>query len=307
MFVNIIKKLTVKVEIWISCQITKNDSCYNFKNLPSQEHSMKSHFKFILSASALALTLGMVGCGESNNASTQTASELAPATDNLPVLQVVTDGESPPMTFTDENHEPKGIDIDIIRAIGESQGFKVEVHFDLFNNLFSGIDSGKYQIAISSLSLTPERASKYGHSDSYLQNPALILHNQANLTDINELKNLRVASTKGTIYTSMIEELQPARHRVTNTNFQGYQELLQGHVDAVMADKYILEYMAVRHDQKKFNSFEYRIGDGSSANMVIYTKKGDQELIDKLNKGIAELKQSGKMDTIVQSYMGSAK
>lgn len=265
------------------------------------EDNMKSHFKLIMSASTLVLTLGMTGCGE--DTTTTATPPSTPPTDSLPVLQVVTDGESPPMTFVDGDNQPKGIDIDVIRAIGASQGFKVEVHFDLFNNIFSGIESGKYHLAISSLSLTPERASKYGHSDTYLHNPSIIMHNQASMKDINELKNLRVATTKGTIYTPIAQELKPSKHHVTDTNFQNYQGILQGHYDATMGDKYVLEYMLARHPHKQLYTLEHRIGDGSSANMVIYAKKGNQELIDKLNKGISQLKQSGKIDSIVKSYL----
>lgn len=266
---------------------------------------MISKVKSIIGISTLMLTFGIVGCGNDSNTTAQTTPTNPPA-DNTPVLKVVTDGESPPMTFVDEHNEPKGIDIDVIRAIGTSQGFKVEVHRDLFANIFSGLESGKYHLAISSLSLTPERASKYGHSDTYLHNPAIIMHNQNHLNDINALKNLRVATTKGTIYTPIIEELQPAKHRTTNTNFQSYQELLRDNVDALMGDKYIFEYLLARHPHKTLHSFEHKIGDGSSANMVIYTKKDNQELIDKLNKGISELKKAGKIDSIVQNYLSKA-
>lgn len=256
--------------------------------------------------STLMLTLGMTGCG--NDSTTQTtATPSTPPPTNLPVLQVVTDGESPPMTFLDERREPQGIDIDVIRAIGKSQGFQVEIHIDLFDNLLSGIESGKYDLAISSLSLTQERASKYGHSKTYLHNPGIIMHSRKNLNSIDGLKDLRVATTKGTIYTPIIQELQPAKHRMTQTNFQSYQELLRGNVDALMGDKYIFEYLLARHPDQRLSSFHHKIGDDSSANMVIYTKKDNQELIDKLNKGIDELKKSGKIDTIVQNYMGPAK
>lgn len=254
----------------------------------------------------LSLALGLTACKNDKVEQTQAPSDNASAS-SLPVIKVVTDAESPPMTFMDERGNIQGIDIDVIRAIGESQGFKVEVHRDLFTNIFSGLESGKYQVAISSLSLTPERASKYGYSETYLYNPAIVLHSQApELHDINELKPLRVATPAGTMFESIIKEVNPAQLDTPNTNFQAYQGLLQERFDAIMGDKYILEYMLARHDHKPLNSFEYKIGDGSSANMVIYTQKDNQELIDKLNQGIAQLKQAGKIDGIVQNYVAKS-
>lgn len=270
---------------------------------------MTTAFKSIVGMGALALTLGLAGCGGDKTAeATPTKSDAKPETStpagDLPVIKVVTDGESPPMSFMDERGNPVGIDIDVIRSIGESQGFKVEVHRDIFSNIFSGIENGKYHVAISSLSLTPERASKYGYTDSYLYNPPIIMHNQpANINELHEIKPLRVATTDGTMFTPIAENLKPTKHYINNTNFQNYQGLLQDHVDAIMGDKYVLEYMLARHPHKELNSFEYKIGDGSSANMVIYTRKSNQDLIDKLNKGISELKQSGQIDKIVQHYL----
>lgn len=262
---------------------------------------MKSIFKFFVSAGILTLTLGVVGCGEDKKTAQQAPT---PPADNQLVIRVATDGESPPMSFVDEHGNLQGIDIDIIRAIGESQGFEVDIRRDLFNNIFSGLDVGKYHLAISSLSLTPERADRYSHSDTYLHNPAIIVHTQpTELSHIEALKSLRVATTKGTMFTAIVEELDPAEHRINSTNFQNYQGLLQGNIDAVMGDKYVLEYMMVRHPLKTLKSFEHQIGDGSSAKMVIYGRKNDPELIAKLNKGISELKQSGKMDVIIQKYL----
>lgn len=255
----------------------------------------------------LSLTLGLSACKNDKAEQTQAPDNNA-TTASMPVLKVVTDGESPPMTFVDEHGNPQGIDIDVIRAIGESQGFKVEIHRDLFANIFNGLESGKYQVAISSLSLTEERASKYGHSETYLHNPAIVMHNQApEVNDINQLKSLRMAATTGTMFEPIIKEANPAQFNATNTNFQAYQGLLQERYDAIMGDKYVLEYMLARHPHKTLNSFEYKIGDGSSANMVIYTQKGNQELIDKLNQGINQLKQAGKIDGIVKNYLANAK
>lgn len=255
----------------------------------------------------LSLTLGLSACKNDKTEQTQSSTNNTSAS-SLPTLKVVTDAESPPMTFMDERGNIQGIDIDVIRAIGENQGFNVEIHRDAFVNIFDGLESGKYQVAISSLSLTPERAGKYGHSEAYLYNPAIVMHSQApELQDINELKPLRVATPMGTMFESIIKEVNPAQLDTPNTNFQAYQGLLQERFDAIMGDKYILEYMLARHPHKQLNSFEYKIGDGSSANMVIYTKKDDQELIDKLNQGIAQLKQAGKIDGIVQNYLANSK
>ncbi|WP_066801140.1 substrate-binding periplasmic protein [Moraxella oblonga] len=262
---------------------------------------MKSILKIITWLGVMTLTLGMIGCDNNKEPVQSTPAK------KLPIIRVVTDGESPPMSFVDEHGDLQGIDIDIIRAIGEQQGFDVEISRELFDNMFKGLSSGRHHVAIGSLSLTPERANKYNPTETYLHNPAIVLHNQSSkLNELSQIKPLRVATTKGTMYTDIAENLQPAKHYVTNTNFQNYQGLLLDRFDAILGDKYILEYMLARHPHKPLHSFEYQIGDGSSANMVFYVGKNNQELLDKLNQGIRQLKASGKIDDIVQNYLSKA-
>lgn len=257
--------------------------------------------KFALTAIVCA---GLFGCGGDTQ---PTATESTPATpsqpSDTPVVKVVTSGVLPPLSFLNEEGNLQGIDIDVIQAIGKDQGFNVEIHKETFVNMLPSLESGKYQAVISGLSMSAERASKYGHTDTYLQNPPIVMYRaDKTVTSIDSLKNLRVATMKDTIQEKMVNDIKPTSHDTVATVFQLYQGLAQGKYDAVLQDRYFLEYLSSGHPEVPVKTLTYDTGS-TDAQIVIYTQKGDQALIDKLNKGIANLKQSGEIDNIIKKYI----
>lgn len=261
---------------------------------------------------SFALCAGLFGCTDkptetpvSTESQPTTTSEQIPSNlpSDAPVVRVVTSGVLPPLTFLDERGTLTGIDVDIIHAIGENQGFKVELHKELFVDMLPGLESGKYQAVISGLSPSPERIAKFNPTNAYLQNPSVIMH-QPNLTvtDVASLKPLRVATMKDTTQEKLINELAPASHEAVETVFQLYQGLIQQKYDAVLQDKYFLEHIAANYPDYQMNVVEYD-KTPNAADIVIYTQKGDQELLDKINAGIDNLQQSVEIDRIISKYL----
>lgn len=261
---------------------------------------------------SFALCAGLFGCTDkptetpvSTESQPTTTSEQIPSNlpSDAPVVRVVTSGVLPPLTYLDEKGTLTGIDVDIIHAIGENQGFKVELHKELFVDMLPGLESGKYQAVISGLSPSAERIAKFNPTNAYLQNPSVIMH-QPNLTVTNvaSLKPLRVATMKDTTQEKLINELAPASHEAVETVFQLYQGLIQQKYDAVLQDKYFLEHIAANYPDYQMNVVEYDKAP-HAADIVIYTQKGDQELLDKINAGIDNLQQSGEIDRIISKYL----
>ena len=137
----------------------------------------------------IALSIGLFGCGNSNNATStqESASANTPTVqenkdgfvsslpDTAPVFKVATTGVTPPFSFQDDYGNMQGIDIDSIRAIGEIQGFKVEFYKEPSVELFNTVEAGSRDMALAGISYKP-RDSKYGLSDSYFFNPAALLY-----------------------------------------------------------------------------------------------------------------------------------
>ena len=84
------------------------------------------------------------------------------------VLTVGTNAEFPPFEYVDDNGEPDGFDIALIKAIGEKLGVTVEVENMEFDSLVSSIGS-KIDIAIAGMTVTDERKGSVDFSDPYYE------------------------------------------------------------------------------------------------------------------------------------------
>jgi polar amino acid transport system substrate-binding protein len=71
-------------------------------------------------------------------------------------------GGLPPLAFTaDDNKTPIGVEIDIAHLVASVLGLTPEVQTTSWENLFLGLDSGKYQVGISNIGVSELRKEKY--------------------------------------------------------------------------------------------------------------------------------------------------
>jgi len=82
-------------------------------------------------------------------------------------LVVATDASYQPFEFYDANRQLVGFDIDLMRAIAERAGFTVEFRNQPFDGIIAGLVSGKYDVVISAMTITPERSRQVLFSDPY--------------------------------------------------------------------------------------------------------------------------------------------
>jgi polar amino acid transport system substrate-binding protein len=71
-------------------------------------------------------------------------------------------GGLPPLAFTaDDNKTPIGVEIDIAYLVSSVLGLTPEIQTTSWENLFLGLDSGKYQVGISNIGVSELRKEKY--------------------------------------------------------------------------------------------------------------------------------------------------
>ncbi|MFW6238507.1 MAG: transporter substrate-binding domain-containing protein, partial [Halanaerobiales bacterium] len=79
---------------------------------------------------------------------------------------VGTNATFPPFEYV-EDDEVVGFDIDLIKAIGEHQGFDVEVTDISFDSLIPSLNTGNIDIITAGMTITDERAEQVNFSDPY--------------------------------------------------------------------------------------------------------------------------------------------
>lgn len=230
---------------------------------------------------------------------------ISPLPDSAPTLKVATWGYDAPFNFRDEYGNAIGIDIDVIRAIGEEEGFKVEFYFEPFERLFGLVDTGRYDLTISNIAYRPERANLYGLSKPYVYNPLAIAQKKGEpiINNIYALAGKRVAVVSGTSSQDLVTAAVGAKAIYpTSSDYLSMEAVLQGHADVIVTD--LANFKAVTKD---YPEYQWQITpiqkeNEMAAYSVILTAKKNTELLAKINDGIDKLEKSGKLEQIKQKW-----
>lgn len=262
----------------------------------------------------ILLSVGLFGCGNSPTqesaitaATENKDSFVSKLPDTAPTLKVATTGTMPPFSFQDDYGNMQGIDIDSIRALGEEEGFKVEFYKETWQNMFDTVESGSRDLAISGISYKDERDAKYGLSQPYFFNPAAIMYAkpELNINSLDDLQGKNISAMEGSKQVDQALAMGKYNNFSTRTTaFLLYEDLMQGKVDAILHDLPILQYTAKNHPEQKVTIVPYEGQDNPSAQQVILMAKGNTELIEKINEGIAKLKAEGKFKEIEARWLG---
>ena len=264
----------------------------------------------------LVLSVGMVGCNNSSQPETTASNStqekgqdafVSSLPADAPVIKVATTGTMPPFSFQDDYGNMQGIDIDSIRAIGEEEGFKVEFYKETWQDMFDSVESGSRDLAISGISYKDERAERYGLSNSYFFNPAAVMYAkpELNVNNLDDLQGKNISAMEGSKQVDQALAMGKYSNFSTRTTaFLLYEDLIQGKTDAILHDLPILQYTAKNHPEYKVNIVAYEGEDNPSAQQVILMAKGNDELINKVNDGIAKLKASGTFAKIGEKWLG---
>lgn len=267
----------------------------------------------LLIAAVMVFTL--TACSGTTTSSTPDKSEAASGTqsasesktDAVPVYKALTNATFPPFETIDENTgEIIGFDMDLIAAIGEDQGFQVEFVDMAFESLIPAIETGNGDIIAAGMwSGDPERIARVDFSDTYWVGGAALLVKTDNtaITSMDSLNTeMKVATQIATNYADDLQAMVDEGTLGEVVILDGFDtcvlQLMNGDVDAVMAGFDIVNsYMKQNPDKLKV------IGDADTyEEMGFAVQKGNAELLEKINAGLANVKENGVYDELVKKW-----
>lgn len=244
--------------------------------------------------------------------STQTEAEefVSSLPDDAPVVTVASTGLGIPITYKNEEGAVVGIDVDVIRAVGEAEGFKVQVIPVAWADIFDETDKGVYDVALAGISWTPERAGKYSLTDAYFFNPASFIYkstSEFHPKSLADLQGKRVGVLEGSKHEKMVKEAGINDISVTSTGIQSFSNLAQGNIDAYVHDNLNLRYLQVSHGLTDLVIEPIENESEKTANLVMVVAKDKPELLAKINDGLKKVKADGSIDRIVEKHLALIK
>ena len=229
------------------------------------------------------------------------------SSDSSAALKVVTEATFKPFEFTEDgSDEIQGFDVDMMNAIAEDQGLEIEFVNLEFDSLIPSLDSGEGDIICAGMNkLAGDRAEKADFGETYFESDLMLLVKaDSDIAGIDAVTSeMKLASQIGTTGGDYVQALQEegkiAEGVVLNQWTDCYMQLQNGDVQGVVVDKPVGEaYLNSNSDKAKFAGEKF----GDHEEYAFAVKKGNSELLDKLNAGLANLKESGKYDELVDKW-----
>lgn len=217
-------------------------------------------------------------------------------------ITVATDATWPPFEYVDETTQQIiGLDVDLIKAIAADQGLEIELVNVPWDSLLAGMAQCQYDISISAMTITEERKQSFNFSDPYFA-AGQVVTVQASNTTINgksDLPGKTVGVQLGT--TGDIEAQNMTGVTVKNYDDIGlaFQDLINGQIDAVIADNPLaLGYVgqnptALKTVGEVFTDEYYGIA----------VCKTNTALLEKINRGLANVKAQGLIDQLTEKWI----
>lgn len=256
----------------------------------------------LAAASVLAVT-ALAGCGTSE----EKKENVAGKTEEKQELIMGTNAAFPPFEFTTSQglvDEFDGIDVAIAKKIAENDGKTLKIEDMKFEGLIAAVSTGKVDMAVAGMTVTEERKQSVDFSDTYFV-ASQVMVVAANNTDITKAEDLKNNKTVGVVMgytgdTIVTDNLKIDENKITRANrgLDIVQDVKNGKLDAVVIDSATGKALAEKNglkvveDAAAFETEEYAIA----------VKKGNKELLDRINSTLAEMKAKGEIDKLAVQY-----
>lgn len=215
------------------------------------------------------------------------------------ILKVGNDPAFPPFEMTTDKGEIVGFDIDLIKAVGAAAGYEVQVMAVAWDGIIPGLVAGNYDVIVSAMTITAERALAVNFSDPYFEASQVIVNLKKNkvINTLAELTGKKISVQMGTTGDFVAsDEVKNGIVKRFDIATLAVQELLNGNVDAMVIDDPVAQAFV-----KQFPTLQY----GAKCTEELYgfaIAKKNTQLLAELNAALKKLKADGTYDKIFDKW-----
>lgn len=277
--------------------------CTVINQMKSEDKIMRKSKIALLLTTAL-VSMMAIGCGSSQTGTQATTPATTEAGDT--VYKIACDSKYAPFSF-EENSTYKGIDVEVLAAIAEEEGFTYELQPMDFSAIIPGLVSDQLDGAIAGMSITDERKQSLDFSDGYFESGLSLVVNASNTT-INGESDLTGAAasikkgTAGSQYAEDIEKKYSLKLNYFDDSPTMFLDVQNGNSDFLLEDYPVIAYAIQVGEASNLKI----VGDKlTTVNYGFAVNKGkNEELLQMFNDGLAKIKENGTYDKIVAQYLG---
>ncbi len=219
------------------------------------------------------------------------------------VFKIGTEGTYAPFTYHDASGALVGFDVEIGKEIAKRLGVRAEFLEGKWDGLIAGIDAKRYDAVINQVGITEARKAKYDFSDPYIASKAVLIVSGKN-EDIKGFADLKGKKSAQSLTSNFgkIAEANGAELVGTDGFDQSIQLVLNGRADATINDSLsFFDFKKHKPDADVKIVAEEAEADFSG----VIVRKGEPELVEAINKALAEIKADGTYKKISEAYFGA--
>ena len=219
---------------------------------------------------------------------------------------IATDTVFKPFEYTNEKNEFVGIDVDLLAAIAEDQGFEYELQSLGWDAAVAAVQAGQADGIIAGATIKQERIdSGWIFSDGYFDaTQTFVVAEGSDIASFEDLAGKNVAVKNGTAGMDFANSLKD-QYGFTVTVFEDsptmYQDVILGNSSACVEDTPIMA-ASIKEGGLALQIPEGMESEGAPYGFAIMNKN-NQELLDMFNKGLANIKANGKYQEILDKYL----
>lgn len=233
------------------------------------------------------------------------------ATVHAETLRFGMDGNYPPFAKQGADGSLQGFDVDIAQALCQSMRVTCQIVPQDWDGLIPGLNANKYDAILSSMSITADRRKAVDFTGKYYQVPARMIAKVGTTIGAKDFNGKRIGVLRASTQEKYARDVwgkNGASIVVYGKAPEAFLDLKAGRIDGVFVTSEVGDQDFIQTKQGAGYAFvgapitdARYFGEGAG----IAVKKGNEELVRRLNQAISQIRKNGSYDKIQKKYFSA--
>lgn len=256
--------------------------------------------RFYQSIVLLFLVLMITACSGESGAKTKNALDRV---EDSGEIRIGFEGTYQPFNYLDDNNEYAGFDVDIANELAKRMGVKTKFVATKWDSLIGGLKADKFDVIIAQMTVTEERKKSVDFTDPYVVTGSVLITKEdtTGISELEDIKGKKVGVGGGTTFEEVARSVDGADVNLYKSINDYIQDLINGRLDVIINDQLLMSYN-IKEEKLPLKIVSDIMNKDEIAMAV---KKGNDDLVTKLNQELSEMKEDGTYDDIYKKWFDS--
>ncbi len=229
---------------------------------------------------------------------TMSACGTKPDLGNTGRLVMGTNAEFPPFEYK-EGNQVVGFDVEIAKKVAQNMGMELVIEDMDFQGLIPALQTGKINFIAAGMTVTEDRKKNVDFSDGYYEASQVIIVHKDNteITGPDQLVDKKLGVQMSTTGADEAKNIAGAKVTEFDKGIAAVMDLKNKKIDAVILDSEPSKIFAAQNPDIKILDTPL-----TQEQYAIAVPKGKEELLQKINETLKEMKENGEYDALIEAY-----